>query len=353
MAKIKSLLTVRNIIIAVIVVLVLVWRINAYKNRFLKVDTTIAQRGKLTETISGSGEVNADKNATLAFPTSGKISWIKVANGDLVKRGQGLAAIDQTTLDAAYQQAQNMVRKYSATVDNIHDQVKDNSSDESFAQRDLRTSAEATNDFYYNNLRIAEYNLKNAVLVAPFAGIATNLASGVTVGAAVSITPILNVVDPTTTYFDAEIGELDISKIKVDQKVTLTLDAFPDDKYNQTVKSIGFSPVTTSTGGVAYKVRVALPENVNYKYKLGMNGDAEFITNEKDNVLLVPATALVENDNGNFVWLIVNNKAKKVPVTVGASSVDQFEIISGINEGDRVISLPPNTLKEGTSVKSN
>ena len=140
------------------------------------VASTEIKRGTIEEVLTLSGEINADEYARLTFPTSGEISWVGVKEGDEVRKGQALAKLDTVVLNSAFQSARATLRAAEATVANIHDQVKDHTGDETYSQKDTRTTAEVTKDKAYEAYVAAEYNLRNATLTAPFAGIVTTLA---------------------------------------------------------------------------------------------------------------------------------------------------------------------------------
>ncbi|MFV1917413.1 MAG: efflux RND transporter periplasmic adaptor subunit, partial [Patescibacteria group bacterium] len=122
-------------------------------------------------------------------------------------------------------------------------------------------------------------------------------------------------------------------------------------KYEGVIEGMAFSNVVTSTGGSAFPVRVTLPGQNALKFRVGMNGDAEFIISEKTGQLLIPQTALVEENSDTYAWIIEGGKAKKVSIKIGASSINDVEVISGVNEGDTVIIRPPSDLKDGDRVK--
>jgi RND family efflux transporter MFP subunit len=172
-------------------------------------------------------------------------------------------------------------------------------------------------------------------------------------GALVSLptSAIFQVVAPETIYFEAEVSEVDIYKLKTDAQAEVEIDAYPDEVFNGKVQSYNFSSTTTSTGGTAYKIRVSLPKNEGLKFKIGMNGDVSVIISEKDDVLLVPITSVVEEDDKKYVWLSDDGKAKKVEVKTAASSVDEMEITSGISETEEVVIRPPSKIEEGVKLK--
>ena len=343
----------KTIAILSVILLFAFWRINSARKAKFTIETSEIKKGKLIESISASGEIKADKYANMSFPTSGKISWLGVKEGDSVRKWQGLASLDRTPLDAAYQQARSNLRKYEANLDYVHDSLKGKEKTETYAERNTRTTAETSHDYYHDALRTAEYNLKNAVLVAPFNGIVTNFAEGISEGINISFsTTVFSVVDPKTIYFDADVGETDVTKLKVGQKASIKLDAYPDEEIEAKIERIGFESITTSTGGTGYKVRISLPENDNMKFRLGMNGDVNFIIDEKENVITVPQTAIGEEGDTSYVWIIdSSSRARKTLVETGSSSIDEIEIKSGLEEGEIIIIRPLSKLRDGDKVK--
>ena len=147
-------------------------------------ETAEVKRGTVAEELILSGDIDADEYAQLKFPASGKIAWVTVKEGDEVKKGQALTKLDTITLNTAFQTTRATLRAAEATLDYVHDQVKDNDDDETFSEKDTRTTAETTKDRAYEAYVAAEYNLRNSTLLSPFAGIVTYLAhpySGVNV----------------------------------------------------------------------------------------------------------------------------------------------------------------------------
>lgn len=335
----------------VIAILVLIIGVSRYQKSILTVETAKVTKGDIVEFISASGEVTARELANMSFPTSGKVVYLGVAEGDTVTKYQSLTSLDKTVLDTAYQQALNMTRKYGATVDNIHDQLKNKDTTETYAERDTRTSAEATNDYYYNALRAAEYNLKNANLVAPFAGIVTNLLSGLSVGANVTggVT-VMTIVNPQSVYFMAEVTEAEIYEVHEGMKVKLILDAYPDSDFEGTVEAVSFGNYTSSTGGNVYKVQVSLPNNTDFKFRLGMKGNAQIILREHSDLVKVSVDTLIENSE-TYVWLLQGNKAQKKVIKIGVSSGEETEVVNGLQVDNVVIKTPPINIKDGSRVR--
>jgi macrolide-specific efflux system membrane fusion protein len=212
--KRKKLITV----MAVIIIGVLIWRWQIANGDDL--DTFEIKKGTVQEELILTGSVKADEHTNLSFSTSGKIIWVGVSEGDWVKKGQALAKIDTTSLNAAYQRARSDLRSADASVEKAHDDVKDHDGDETYAQKETRTTAEVAKDKAWEAVKIAEQNLNNATLLAPFEGLVTYVAnpfSGVNVLYTATQFELLN---PETIYFDVSADQSEVIDIHKDQKVT-------------------------------------------------------------------------------------------------------------------------------------
>ncbi|HLE48776.1 MAG TPA: efflux RND transporter periplasmic adaptor subunit [Patescibacteria group bacterium] len=299
-------------------------------------EKSVVEWGKVTQELVLSGEITADEYAKLGFPTSGDIAWISAKEGDTVKKGMALAKLDTTVLNTYYQQAKATLRAAEATVEYVHDQVKDNDNDETFLQKDTRTTAEVTKDKAYEAFVAAEYNLRNATITAPFAGIVTAVAhpySGVFVLASETQIELIN---PETMYFDVTADQTEVLNLFVGQDVEILLDSLPDDTLKGKIVFISYTPRAGEVGSV-YKVRVGF-ENENMdikKYRIGLSGDAKFILQEKENVLFVPPR-FVNVENGKY-FVHTSDKDGKVFVEIGLEGEDRTEITGGdIKEGETI-----------------
>jgi macrolide-specific efflux system membrane fusion protein len=298
------------------------------------VQTAKIERGEVSEELVLSGEVDADEYANLTFPTSGEISWVGVKEGDEVKAGQALLKLDTTVLNSAFQQTRATLRAAEATVANIHDQVKDHSGDETFVQKDTRTTAEAAKDKAYESYIAAEYNLRNSTITAPFAGIITYLAhpfSGVNILVTETQAELIN---PKTIYFEVSADQTDVESLFRGQKVSIVLDAVPSKEFTGLVDFISYSPKPGEVGAV-YKVKVKLDESLNTdKYRIGMTGDAKFILSSKDNVLYVPPKYVKGDTMGKYIKL--GDNKNKTYIEIGIEGEDRIEIKGNFKEGDTV-----------------
>jgi len=306
-----------------------------------KYETAKVSKSNLSQSISASGEIKAEKQVTLNFQTSGQLAWVGVSEGDRVKKWQVIASLDKRELE------KNLKKRLLDYMNERWDfeQTHDNYNIEgrplekvilTDAEKRILEKAQFDLDNAVLDVEIRDLAIKLATLVTPIEGIVTKIDTPI---AGVNITPVQEFViaDPARMRFVANVDEADISLVQPGQKVIITLDAFPEEKFEGSLEKIAFASKTTSGGGTAFEIEVSLPENKDEKFKIGMNGDAEIITQEKQLVLVVPIEALKTQDGTSSVQIIENQKIKLVPVQKGLESETDVEITSGIPEGQIVI----------------
>ena len=183
---------------------------------------------------------------------------------------------------------------------------------------------------YDLNKAVLDYEIKDlavkyATIYSPIEGIVTSVDTPI---AGVNITPataVFTVASPGQMVFRANIDEADIGEVRLHQEARVTLDAYAGEEFRGTVDKVGFTAVTTSGGGTAFPVEVNLPANENLKFRVGMNGDVEILVWEKKGVLTVPASAIFRRSGQPYVWKVVEGKAVKQAVTLGAETEERVE----------------------------
>lgn len=294
------------------------------------------EKGTVKEELVLSGKIDADEYVALSYPVSGKVTWVGVKEGDKVKKGQILGKLDTTSLNASYQQARAALRAAEATLENVHDQVKDNDADETYSQKETRTTAEVAKDRAFEAVKIAEDNLRNATLYSPFEGIVSMVASPFSGINTIYTQTQFEVINPKTIFFDVTADQTEVVNIKENQTVEIVLDAYPQEKFVGTVSFVSFTPVSGDVG-TSYKIKIRFDPSINLdlgKFRLGMGGDSKFVLKRAENVLYVPPKFIKSDKNGKYVNL--EKKNYKVYVETGLEGEDSVEIISGLTEGQTV-----------------
>lgn len=302
-------------------------------------DTQEVTKTNLVQTVSVSGTIDAASKVDLTFPIAGKLVWLGFHEGDHVAKYQTIAALDQRTLESNLQNAEKALDSQQISFDITNDKNGDRTLADTglsiSAFRELKQAMD-TLDQSQLALRIQQIAQEQSVLVSPIDGIVTH--QDVTVsGVNVTTTTKFSLVDPTTLTFNMDVDEADVAKVASGDAVKITLDAYPNDTISLPVSFIDFDSHTTTNGGNAYTVKAQLPTNSKYNFRLGMNGNADIVTAEKDNVLTIPLSAIADD---NIVYVKVLKGYKKQKVTLGLENDISAEVTDGLHEGDHIVLDP-------------
>src|SRR3989344_289830 len=294
------------------------------------IQTANAQKGTVKSEVFATGKIESDSQSSLNFPVSGKVVWVNVKEGDYIKKGQVIASLDREKFEIALRQAQQDVVAADAKLEKVYDDLPDTRI-ESFEDKINRTAAEAVKNQAFDAVKLAERNLKDATLTSPIDGtiIELNVKAGEEVSAAETAA---KVADTASIHFISEIDETDIGSISEGQNALIHLDAYPDQEINSKVQKVSSFGTTIETEATVFEVEFAFPAED--KFIIGMNGDIQITTEEKNNVLSVPVEAMAAE---NSVWVSKNGQYIEKEVEVGIQNDSQAEIISGIEEGETVV----------------
>lgn len=327
------------IVIGLIIIAV---AINGYRKKQADAPKEITQNPQtqnLTKTLELTGHIDALEKADLKFVAPSRLSWVGVKEGDMVKKWQGIASVDIRTLQKQLEQDLNNFNKAFRT----HDQVLDDNNyyGNPDINQELKRVLENAN--YDLNNSVASVEIRNLAIklssiYSPFDGIVTRVDQP-NAGVNVSALDVFQVINPTSLYFAAEVDELDISRITVGQKAKIVLDSYEDETIDSTITRISFTPVSGAASGTSYKVEFSVPtDNANFKYRIGMSGDASVILDQKDNILTIPSSALIEREEKYFVDIKTQSKEpERREVEIGLETDDFVEVISGITADDEII----------------
>lgn len=299
------------------------------------------KRGTLVQTISVTGDVDADRDVELKFEIGGKLQSLTIKKGDYVKKGQVIATIDQST---ALKNLKTALLNYS---------LQRNTFDQTVNAQPAHTPSDALNDSMRRLLENNQYNLdlavnsveiqdlarQKSILTTPIDGIVTR-ADVKTSGVTVLSTTTFGVTDPSSLSFRMEVDEADISKVSEGQEVDVDLNAYPDNQLHLTVDSIDFVTHTTSTGGNAYDVKARIIPTANMSLRVGMNGNATIVTKRKDEVITIPLASLIDE---NTVYIRSGTNYEKRKIKLGIQSDTDAEVINGLSEGELLV-IDPNSV---------
>ncbi len=309
---------------------------NKKKTDAAKLEKSVeVQRGDLKETIILSGEVKAKENTSLHFQTSGRLAGLNVQEGDVVKKGQLVAYLDQRDLRKRLTKELNDYKTTRWDFDQDIDDAKDKAITTAM-QRTIDKSQFALDNSVLD-VEIQAISIEFANLFSPIQGLVVsrgNFQPGMNITAADTIVEIVN---PDSLYFQVTADQTEVTIINEGMQGELTLDAYIEESITGTISHISFSPDSNESGTV-YSVELEFnnSSNQNLRYRLGMTGDVEFVLKEKKNALYLPSEYVKSDDQGSYVNIMRNNKIEKSYVTTGLETDISTEIVKGLNEGELV-----------------
>jgi len=304
-------------------------------------EKTTVKKQNLKETLTLSGEIDAEEKVSLKFQTSGRLVWVGVKEGDYVKKYQAIASLDKRDLKNRLDKYLNNYLKQR----NSFEQTKDDYEETyEFSTGDLHKRAKRIleNSQYDLNSAVLDVEYQNLLLEyadlwTPIEGVVTHIDIP---KAGVNITPAnanFEIVNPKTLYFSATVEQADVVNLKEGMKGKLTLDSFSDFEDEVKVSYISFSPKSGETGKV-YQIKLELSEKTKkLPLRLGMTGDVEFLIKEKNKVIALPSRFIKKDKKGSYVFVKENNKKIKKYIKIEEEIDGKIVIKSGLNEGEIII----------------
>jgi len=341
--KTHKIAVIVGAIIFLVTILTVPKRVLSYlKGPTEKYETTKVKKQDLYQTISASGKIQAENQAILKFQTSGKLVWVGVKEGDYVNKWQAIASLDKREVEKDLKKDLNDYMSERWDFEQSHEDYETSGlTEEKWLVTNAIKRILQKAQFDLNNavidVEITDLAIKLATITSPINGIVTEIESPI---AGVNITPAtarFTVADPTTTKFVANIDESDIGGVRIGQEVVISLDAYSEEEFEGTVTQIAFASITTRGGGTAFPVDISIPENIDQKFKVGMNGDAEIILASREEVLVVSFDAIKRKAGKTYVQIIEGKKIKEVEVEMGVESETKVEILEGLSEDQIVI----------------
>jgi RND family efflux transporter MFP subunit len=295
--------------------------------------------GTIKDTLDLAGSVDTDQAAILQFKNTGKLVWVGVKIGDHVRPGQAIASLDREQLRKNLQTQFNNYRSQLSQFNDTQDQYKTAKNDflvTDTIQRILdRTQYSLDNSVI--NYEISDMAVAEATITSPIDGIVTNISQAIPNTNITPLTTSFTVVDPKKVYFKADIDQSAVNQIKVGQKVTLSLDSFPDKTFDSQITYIAFTPVAGQTSTV-YEVRFLLPaDNQDLSYRLGMDGDATLVLAQADNALTIPIDAVNDDNGQSYVYVKSGNQLVRRNITTGIETDTAIQVTEGLTPNDQVV----------------
>ena len=350
-------------VVVIVIVAVAAWAMSGGKK---KEDINFKEEKVALKTLQNSvtatGTIEAVTSVTVGTQVSGIVNKLYVDYNSQVKKGQVIAELDKTNLlselntaKANLASAQSSLNYQAANMERYKTLYKKGLVSADEYENALLTYRQAKEQVASSkeNVQRAQTNLGYATITSPIDGtvISKSVEEGQTVAASFNTPELFTIAkDLTNMQVVANVDEADIGGVKEGNRVTFTVDAYPDDTFEGTVKQVRLE-ATTTNNVVTYEVVISAP-NADLKLKPGLTANVTIYTQERSGVLAVANKALrftptketvgkdmkiVDCKGKNKVWTLNGNTLTAHPVTIGQSDGINTEITKGLKQGDKIV----------------
>ena len=343
--------------------------------------TKKAKKGSFSKKVDATGEIFATELIDVGAQVSGQIKKLYVKLGDQVKKGDMIASIDSSTQQNSIDNKEAQLAIYKAQLESA--KVALNIAKTQFDRENALFAKNATskqefesakNAYSANSAKIkaleaqikqtnielstAKINLGYTKITAPRDGtvVSVQVEEGQTVNANQTTPTIVNIADLSHVKMKMQIAEGDITKIKVGTPVEYSILSEPTKKFQTTVSSIdpglttlsdgsygsssssksSYSSSSSSSSAVYYYAQ-SIVDNKDGILRIGMTTQNELLIANVEDAIIVPSIGIKKDENGTFVYVLKDGKPVKTAVKTGIKDNLDTQIISGINEGDEII----------------
>ena len=348
---------------AIVLLALVIWLLSGgKKEEEISFESDKVKKHNISTSITATGTIEPVTSVTVGTQVSGIVSRLYVDYNSEVKKGQVIAELDKTNLISELNTARANLASAQSTLSyettnfqryqTLYDKGLVSADDYENARLSFEKAKQQTATSR-ENVKKAETNLGYATITSPIDGVvlSKSVEEGQTVAASFNTPELFTIAqDLTDMRVIADIDEADIGGVKEGQRVSFTVDAFPDDRFEGMVTQVR-QQATTESNVVTYEVVISAPNN-DLKLKPGLTANVTIFTLEKNDVLAVPSKALrfmpneallkegqkIEDVEARTkVWTMEGNTFKAHAVETGTTNGLMTEILSGIGEGTDVL----------------
>jgi len=356
---------------ALVALAIAVWLLSGNKKKEdVKFETEKVAAANIQNSITATGTIEPVTSVTVGTQVSGIVSKLYVDYNSVVKKGQVIAELDKTNLISELNTAKANLNSIQS---NLNYQLANYNRYQTLYKKGLVSADDFENArLSYQqaqqqvaqakeSVKKAQTNLGYATITSPIDGVvlSKSVEEGQTVAASFSTPELFTIAqDLTDMQVVADVDEADIGDVKPGERVSFTVDAYPDDTFSGTVKQVR-QEATTTNNVVTYEVVINAP-NGDLKLKPGLTANVTIYTAERQGVLSVSTKALrytptketvgkmkiVDCNGKNKVWTIDGNNITAHQVNIGMTDGTHTQIISGVKEGTEIITGVTSTTEE-------
>jgi RND family efflux transporter MFP subunit len=337
----------------------------------MTVELASAARGDIAQQLTVVGNLVGDATVSVVPKAAGRLDSVTVRLGDRVSRGQRIAKIEDEEIQQQVKQAEAALEVSKATIRQreadlelaktnaersrnlfqrqlLPQQTLDDSEakyQSAVAALDLARAQDTQSRARYEELKVT---LDNTIIVSPVDGFVARRAADP--GAYVSPNaPIVDVVDITRVRLVVNVVEKDLKAVQAGDMARVEVDAFPGESFSGRIARVApvLDPATRTS-----PVEIEIP-NPTYRLKPGMYARVGIVTETRPNALVVPTNAVIDSNGTRGVFVAMNDVAAWRQVKVGIENEQRVEILDGVREGDRIVTIGAASLRDGDHIALN
>ncbi len=307
----------------------------------IDVQVATVKSQSMPQQITEIGNLIAKDKVNISPEIAGQISAILFTSGETVAKNTPLIKLDDTVNQAQYNSALADLKLSELNYQRNKELAKTG-----MVSKQAVDQAKADLDDKQSNVSVKQTELDKMLLTAPYAGRlgAITISVGDYVAVGQNLVTLVNDDHLTVSY---QVPENNLAKLKVGQAVTISSNAYPQQKFNGQVSYI--SPtVDEATRSLTVEADVPNPQ---HQLSAGLYVKVTQILGGEQQMLVLPEQTLVPTITGQMVYVVQQGKAVATNVTVGNRYQHVVEILSGLKIGDQVVSAGQQKLKDGADIK--
>ncbi len=310
--------------------------------------TETVKKRDIASSVQATGTIRAKIGAEVKVGAriSGRVVKLYANIGDVVKKGEVIARLEQEDLKAKVNEARmnliiaganlDLAQKSLRRMQNLY--VKDFVSRDKVdvAERDYKAALAQVNKIK-ETIKYNETQMSYATITAPISGVIASVSTqeGETIAAGLNAPTFVNIIDLSRLQVDAYVDETDIGKIKPGLEAAFTVDSFPEKGFKGRVTAV--YPKATIQDNVVYYITIVSIDNPEGKLKPDMTANVIINLKKHESVLTVPNRAIKREWGKRIVYVLENGRSVQKVIKTGWKDRNYTEIIEGLKEGDRVI----------------
>jgi macrolide-specific efflux system membrane fusion protein len=312
-------------------------------------ETMIVKQKSLSSTVLATGVIKPKVGAEVRVGSrvSGIVKKLNVYVGDIVRKGDLLARLDDTELTAQYNQvaanldnAQTTFKYAKIEKERQETLLKSNAVSKQGLELAVKAFEIATAQVAQMtaNLDYAKIQLDYTKIIAPINGAVASVSTqeGETVAAVFSAPTFLTIIDLKRLEVRAYVDETDISKVAEKQKAEFTVDTYPGTVFDGSVKAI-YPNAELIDNVVNYIVIIDISNNKGKTLRPEMTATVNVQNESLENVIAIPNKAITHKNEESFVYVLIDGKPQERKVTTGVKNKSLTQIVSGLTENEKLI----------------